>query len=660
MLRELHLSLSLVLVFACGLLYHLTLRSQCFFACLPLFTSSPGQEGLLSSGRSIVFIETSERVEPPPLVSCAVESAAKIYPEQPVIFFMKRLSNATQLNSNTSYPAFSLLSAIDNVFFVPLDMKKLFEDTPLFSWYTKVNSSTEKHWLHVSSDASRLAIIWKYGGIYLDTDVISIRPIPEENFLAAQGSRHSSNGVFGFLPHHPFLWACMENFVEHYNSRIWGNQGPNLMTRMLRVWCRLKDFHELGDLKCLNISFLHPQRFYPIPYPEWRRYYQVWDTEPSFNNSYALHLWNYMNQEGRTVVRGSNTLVENLYRKHCPKTYRALIQGADGDVSREPGTVFSSLLSQNVELGIWKLWREKALRYNKGLPELKSNETQREGSRTHNQERENNSLQLLPQLPGICIRDLENDCHLIKRSTLQVSPYVGLGQIPLVWRACRDACKAAAAGWPSLPDSGCVQPWLFRGAGERLRLCCGWGWEALQTPGPELLAWRGAQDPCIRLVVSAWLAASSGCPRRWGESGPMGGVSEDVAPSPDLQSSAPAPSDPQGDGGLPGKLCLDSSLEPGEGARFQAELLRRCARRLNISGFGHPAKEPSCVVQGASRRLVPCASILAASDCSGLRYPAGEGLACLEMRNEMTDTQPPLPPQPPLPSSGGWSWEWCF
>lgn len=139
MLKELHLSLSLVLVFSCGLLYQLTLRSHCFFACLPLFTSPQGPEGLLRNGRSIVFIETSERVEPPPLVSCAVESAAKIYPEQPIIFFMKWLSNATQLTPNASSPAFSLLSAIDNVFFVPLDMKKLFEDTPLFSWYTKVS-----------------------------------------------------------------------------------------------------------------------------------------------------------------------------------------------------------------------------------------------------------------------------------------------------------------------------------------------------------------------------------------------------------------------------------------------------------------------------------------------------------------------------------------
>lgn len=140
MLKELHLSLSLVLVFACGLLYQLSLRSQCFFACLPPFTSPQGLEGLLSNGRSIMFIETSERVEPPPLVSCAVESAARIYPEQLIIFFMRGFNNSsTQLTSNTSYPAFSLLSAINNVFFVPLDMKRLFEDTPLFSWYTKVS-----------------------------------------------------------------------------------------------------------------------------------------------------------------------------------------------------------------------------------------------------------------------------------------------------------------------------------------------------------------------------------------------------------------------------------------------------------------------------------------------------------------------------------------
>nr|XP_011719852.1 alpha-1,4-N-acetylglucosaminyltransferase isoform X2 [Macaca nemestrina] len=341
MRKELQLSLSVTLLFACGFLYQFTLKSS-FLFCLPSFKSQQGLEALLSHRRGIVFLETSERMEPTHLVSCAVESAAKIYPERPVVFFMKGLTDSTPMPSNSTYPAFSFLSAIDNVFLFPLDMKRLFEDTPLFSWYNQINTSIERNWLHISSDASRLAVIWKYGGIYMDTDVISIRPIPEENFLAAQGSRYSSNGVFGFLPQHPFLWKCMENFVEHYNSDIWGNQGPDLMTRMLRVWCKLEDFQELSDLRCLNISFLHPQRFYPISYPEWRRYYEVWDTDPSFNDSYALHLWNYMNQEGRAVVRGSNTLVENLYRKHCPGTYRDLIQGPEGSVTGElgPATCF--------------------------------------------------------------------------------------------------------------------------------------------------------------------------------------------------------------------------------------------------------------------------------------------------------------------------------
>ncbi|KAG8511444.1 Alpha-1,4-N-acetylglucosaminyltransferase [Galemys pyrenaicus] len=338
LLREFYLSLLVILLLVCGFLYQFNLKSSSLFTYLYSYKPQQGLEAVLSQGRSIVFLETSDRTKPSPLASCAVESAAQVYPERPVVLLMKGLNNSTQLPSNLSDPAFSFFSEIGNVYFFPLDMKRLFEDTPLFSWFAHVNVSAQSNWLHVSSDACRLAIIWKYGGIYMDTDVISIRPIPEQNFLAAQSSRYSSNGVFGFLPQHPFLWACMENFVEHYDSNIWGNQGPDLMTRMLKIWCTLTDFQEVSDLRCSNLSFLHPQRFYPISYIEWMRYFEVWDTDPSFSNSYALHLWNYMNQKHKTVVKGSNTLVENLYRKYCPRTYRDLIKGPEVSATREMGT----------------------------------------------------------------------------------------------------------------------------------------------------------------------------------------------------------------------------------------------------------------------------------------------------------------------------------
>lgn len=139
MLKELQLSLSVILLLACVFFYQLTLKSTCLFSCLPPYKSQQGLEALLSHGRSIVFLENSERMEPSPLVSCAVESAAKIYPEQPVVLFMKGLNNSAQLPTNSTYRALSLLSAIDNVFLFPLDMERLFEDTPLLSWYSQVS-----------------------------------------------------------------------------------------------------------------------------------------------------------------------------------------------------------------------------------------------------------------------------------------------------------------------------------------------------------------------------------------------------------------------------------------------------------------------------------------------------------------------------------------
>lgn len=159
----------------------------------------------------------------------------------------------------------------------------------------------------------------------MDTDIISIRPIPFKNFLAAEYPQSSSNGVFGFPSQHNFTWKCMEDFVQNYIGEIWGNQGPGLFTRVLKELCDLPDFKGVEDINCANISFLHMQRFYPISYGAWRDYYQVWDKMPTFNDSYALHLWNYMNKvEQRTMVPGSNTLVEHLYKEHCPSTYGAI------------------------------------------------------------------------------------------------------------------------------------------------------------------------------------------------------------------------------------------------------------------------------------------------------------------------------------------------
>ncbi|XP_048362227.1 alpha-1,4-N-acetylglucosaminyltransferase [Sphaerodactylus townsendi] len=330
MLKAIQLYLCLFFVFALGIFYELSIEPGCFFDCKPSSKKFLTLKEVMTQGEKIIFLETSDRLEPPPLVLCSVESAARIYLDRPVVFFIKGLDNNTLMDVKSYCPALSALSAMKNVFIFPLKMDILFQDTPLLPWYLQINATKEKYWIYISSDASRLAMVWKYGGIYMDTDVISIRPIPAANFLAAQSSQFSSNGIFGFQPHHWFLWGCMNDFVENYNGNFWGNQGPYLMTRMLKGLCNLTDFKNLEDQRCHNISFLHPHRFYPIPYSKWKKYYEVWDSIPDFNDSYALHLWNFMNHERKNMTTGSNTLVEHLYKTYCPTTYWSLIQAAEG------------------------------------------------------------------------------------------------------------------------------------------------------------------------------------------------------------------------------------------------------------------------------------------------------------------------------------------
>ncbi|KAM9316914.1 alpha-1,4-N-acetylglucosaminyltransferase-like isoform 2-T2 [Gastrophryne carolinensis] len=282
---------------------------------------------ILRKGNGIFFMETTNRMEPPSLVLCAIESAARVYPDRPVVFFMKGLEDISSIeDEKKTKEHFPTLASFQNIYLFPLRMETLFINTPLLPWFKKVDPYKEVYWTHVSSDACRLASIWKYGGIYMDTDIISLRPIPHENFLAAQTLAEASNGVFGLTPSHPLAWQFMENFVKNYKGDIWGHQGPELFTRVMKKLCGISVINSKNNVSCNKIHYLHPQRFYPIICASWRKYFEVWPEIPTFNSSYGLHLWNFMNKERISMIPGANTLVEHVYQQQCPTTYDFIVR----------------------------------------------------------------------------------------------------------------------------------------------------------------------------------------------------------------------------------------------------------------------------------------------------------------------------------------------
>ncbi|XP_072329627.1 alpha-1,4-N-acetylglucosaminyltransferase-like [Scyliorhinus torazame] len=275
----------------------------------------------------ILFVETTDKVEPTPLAVCSVESAARLNPDKHVYYFMKGFSGKLSQYPQPDYTGIPLLSAISNVILLPLKLSELFEHTPLYEWHQKVNPDLQPYQIHILADGCRLALLWKYGGTSLDTDIISMKPLPFDNFTTLQNEDSFSNAIMGFhLKHHQFVMECMKDF-------IWPHQGPELITHVLKRWCKFNDTDIFTGKRCNGISLWTPRRFYPIPYQSCERYYEAWkkeDIESLLSGTYGAYVWNEMNSSmKKKVIAGSGSLIESLFQKYCPTTYRNLIQSPE-------------------------------------------------------------------------------------------------------------------------------------------------------------------------------------------------------------------------------------------------------------------------------------------------------------------------------------------
>ncbi|XP_078251147.1 alpha-1,4-N-acetylglucosaminyltransferase-like, partial [Rhinoraja longicauda] len=223
-----------VLLYACWRID----RQQKFRNDMLIMSQVEDPRPILNPG--IMFVETSDNVELKPLVACSVESTAHQNPDKSIYFFMKGFSGNLSQYPEPHYRLIPLLSSVKNVVLLPLNATELFEDTPLNFWYQKVNPTKEMYWLHVFGDACKIALLWKYGGIYLDTDIISMKSMPFGNFMCPESSNALSMDAMGFYHrHHPFLSNCMIDYVANYIGYIWGQQGPKLITRVLKRWCQM-------------------------------------------------------------------------------------------------------------------------------------------------------------------------------------------------------------------------------------------------------------------------------------------------------------------------------------------------------------------------------------------------------------------------------------
>ncbi|CAN0852938.1 Lactosylceramide 4-alpha-galactosyltransferase [Linum grandiflorum] len=211
------------------------------------------------------------------------------------------------------------------------DFAAVFKDTPAESWFKELKKGNVRPG-EVSlgqnlSNLLRLALLYKFGGIYVDTDVVVLRSFAGlRNSIGAQTVDSESgkwsrlnNAVLVFDRKHPLIFKFIEEFTRTFNGNKWGHNGPYMVSRVVSRVSAARGANRL------DFSVLPPSAFYPV---DWSRIHGLfrgprdrvhskWIREKVGQikkESYAVHLWN---RQSRDVKIEDGSVISRLLEDCC-------------------------------------------------------------------------------------------------------------------------------------------------------------------------------------------------------------------------------------------------------------------------------------------------------------------------------------------------------
>lgn len=206
------------------------------------------------------------------------------------------------------------------------NLDELLKDTPTHvftsAWF--VWRKTEYYATHYS-ELVRLAALYKYGGIYLDSDIVVLKSLSSlSNSVGMEDQDHGrplNGAVMAFRRHSPFISECMKEFYMTYDDTRLRWNGAELLTRVATKFLRT----ERNTVRDLELKLLHSSIFFPISSQNITRYFTAPATEDEktqqdamlkkiLDESLTFHFWNSVTS---ALIPEPDSLVTMLIDHSC-------------------------------------------------------------------------------------------------------------------------------------------------------------------------------------------------------------------------------------------------------------------------------------------------------------------------------------------------------
>lgn len=120
------------------------------------------------------------------------------------------------------------------------------------------------------------------------------------------------------------LVSCRE-FQVNFDGSDWGNNGPGVITRVLKKICQTELPAEMTRKRCHGFKVFPIDRCYAIGWMDWKLFFDKNSLEiamKTLEKSIIAHVWNKFSIT-RSIKVGAKVAYGVLADKYCPKVYRS-------------------------------------------------------------------------------------------------------------------------------------------------------------------------------------------------------------------------------------------------------------------------------------------------------------------------------------------------
>lgn len=228
-------------------------------------------------------------------------------------------------------PEISTILSYKNVHLYTFDMLEFSLGTPLEEFLKSGKLENSRFVVSHSSDVLRLLVLWRFGGTYLDTDMIVRRRLDSvpANFACDDTANVANGAILNFSSDKAgrrLAEIFMSDLVENFDGIVWGTNGPLLVTRVLSNLCQTNITKEMvAKAACDGFHLLPNKSCYPISGVSWAKFFNESSSDYAMersSNAIVVHFWNNLSKHSRLSVNSSAAYIQ-LAKLHCPEVISA-------------------------------------------------------------------------------------------------------------------------------------------------------------------------------------------------------------------------------------------------------------------------------------------------------------------------------------------------